>query len=51
MTSDTQKFSLIVDKGNKGAFVHPPTNFHSWIKADGSTEFKPERNRYHLYVS
>ncbi|CAF0735959.1 unnamed protein product [Didymodactylos carnosus] len=27
------------------------TTFRNWIKRDGSTEFKPELNRYHLYVS
>ncbi|EDO32733.1 predicted protein [Nematostella vectensis] len=24
--------------------------FNSWIKADGSTDFPPEANRYHLYI-
>lgn len=34
----------------KGQFVRPSTTFRSWIKADGS-DFKPEADRYHLYVS
>jgi putative glutathione S-transferase len=32
-------------------FIRPPTTFRSWIRADGSTPFKPEAGRYHLYVS
>ena len=35
----------------KGAFVRPKTAFHSWIRADGSSEFEPQPGRYHLYVS
>ena len=34
-----------------GEFVRIPTTFRSWIKADGSTEYTPESDRYHLYVS
>ena len=34
-----------------GEFVRRPTTFRSWIRADGSGEFQPERGRYHLYVS
>jgi len=35
----------------KGRFVRKPTTFHQWIRRDGSSDFLPEENRYHLYVS
>lgn len=35
----------------KGRFVRPSTTFRNWITADGSSGFKAEANRYHLYVS
>lgn len=35
----------------QGRFVRPTTTFRNWITADGSTEFKAEADRYHLYVS
>ncbi|GAB4229167.1 MAG: glutathione S-transferase family protein [Elainellaceae cyanobacterium] len=35
----------------KGRFVRPSTTFRNWIRADGSNQFQPEPNRYHLYVS
>eukprot|EP00298_Acanthocystis_sp_HF-20_P012058 c19704_g1_i3.p1 GENE.c19704_g1_i3~~c19704_g1_i3.p1 ORF type:complete len:341 (-),score=79.72 c19704_g1_i3:52-1029(-) len=35
----------------KGEFIRVDSAFRNWIKADGSTEFKPESGRYHLYVS
>jgi len=38
-------------KSTKGEFVRKESAFRQWIKADGSTPFKPEENRYHLYVS
>jgi len=36
---------------DKGEFVRKETVFHSWIKSDGSSDFRPETDRYHLYVS
>ncbi|MDY6781077.1 MAG: glutathione S-transferase family protein [Cyanobacteriota bacterium] len=36
---------------SKGRFMRNPTTFRHWVKADGSSEFKPEAGRYHLYVS
>jgi len=39
------------ERSASGAFQRMSTQFHHWIKADGSTEFRPERDRYHLYVS
>jgi glutathionyl-hydroquinone reductase len=35
----------------KGRFVRPSTTFRNWITADGSSGFKAEADRYHLYVS
>ncbi|MBD2058850.1 glutathione S-transferase family protein [Oculatella sp. FACHB-28] len=35
----------------KGKFVRPSTTFRNWITADGSSGFKAEHARYHLYVS
>lgn len=36
---------------DKGEFVRKKTAFHAWIKSDGSSDFRPETDRYHLYVS
>ncbi|MEQ9669486.1 glutathione S-transferase family protein [Coleofasciculus sp. G2-EDA-02] len=35
----------------QGRFLRNPTKFHNWVSADGSTGFKAESGRYHLYVS
>ncbi|MEQ9551878.1 MAG: glutathione S-transferase family protein [Coleofasciculus sp. G3-WIS-01] len=35
----------------QGRFMRNPTKFHNWVSADGSTGFKAESGRYHLYVS
>ena len=35
----------------KGQFVRPSTTFHNSITADGSSGFKAENDRYHLYIS
>jgi putative glutathione S-transferase len=35
----------------KGTFERTKSQFRSWVKADGSTEFQPEAGRYHLYIS
>jgi len=34
-----------------GAFKRQEDAFRDWVKRDGSTAYKPERGRYHLYVS
>ncbi len=34
-----------------GRFVRRDTSFRHWLSADGSTGFKAEPGRYHLYVS
>ncbi|MEL7035800.1 MAG: glutathione S-transferase family protein [Cyanobacteria bacterium J06592_8] len=39
------------ERDQQGKFNRMPTQFRNWIKKDGSTPFKPEANRYHLYVS
>jgi glutathionyl-hydroquinone reductase len=36
---------------DQGRFVRPSTTFRNWITADGSSGFKAEADRYHLYVS
>ncbi|MBP2315807.1 glutathione S-transferase family protein [Azospirillum soli] len=38
-------------KSTGGAFVRPETQFRQWVKADGSTPYRPEAGRYHLFVS
>ncbi|WP_448188151.1 glutathione S-transferase family protein [Azospirillum sp. sgz301742] len=38
-------------KASGGAFVRPETQFRGWVRANGSTPFRPEPGRYHLYVS
>ncbi|XP_019862073.1 PREDICTED: uncharacterized protein LOC100641865, partial [Amphimedon queenslandica] len=35
----------------KGEFIRKPSSFRNWITADGSSGFKAEAGRYHLYVS
>ena len=34
-----------------GAFKRQEDAFRDWVKRDGSTGYKPARDRYHLYVS
>ncbi len=35
----------------KGAFIRKEAVFRNSVSADGSTEYKAEPNRYHLYIS
>lgn len=35
----------------KGHFERPPSVLRDWITANGSSGFKAEANRYHLYIS
>lgn len=35
----------------KGEFVRPTSGFRKWITADGSSGFKAEAGRYHLYLA
>ncbi|MGF1676673.1 MAG: glutathione S-transferase family protein [Rivularia sp. (in: cyanobacteria)] len=36
---------------SEGKFIRPSTTFRDWITADGSSGFKAEAGRYHLYIS
>ena len=38
-------------KSTGGRFVRKESQFRNWLSADGSSGFKAEPNRYHLYVS
>lgn len=44
--SDAQVIAL-----EKGRYVRQPSQFKSFVSPDGSTEYRAERGRYHLYVS
>lgn len=35
----------------EGEFVRYTSTFRHWVKRDGSSDFKPEAGRYHLYIS
>jgi putative glutathione S-transferase len=39
------------ERDAQGRFNRMPTQFHNWITADGSSGFKAEEGRYHLYVA
>jgi len=39
------------ERDTSGKFNRMPTKFRNWITADGSSDFNPEADRYHLYVS
>ncbi len=39
------------ERDSSGKFNRMPTQFHNWITANGSSGFKAEADRYHLYVS
>ena len=42
----------VVDQRDpSGRYERKVTHFRSWIRADGSTDFSPASDRYHLYVS
>jgi putative glutathione S-transferase len=36
---------------SEGEFVRYSSDFRNWVRDDGSTPFKPEAGRYHLYIS
>ncbi len=38
-------------KSTAGRFVRRESFFRDWVTADGSSGFKAEPNRYHLYIS
>ncbi|MEB3357370.1 MAG: glutathione S-transferase family protein [Synechococcales bacterium] len=39
------------ERDEQGQFKRMPTQFHQWVTADGSSGFKAEAGRYHLYIS
>ena len=39
------------EQSQKGDFKRQEDAFRDWVRRDGSTPYKPERDRYHLYVS
>lgn len=39
------------ERDNSGKFNRMPTRFRDWVTTDGSSGFKAEAGRYHLYVS
>src|SRR5688572_21480269 len=39
------------EQSKAGSFKRQEDAFRDWVKRDGSTRYKPERGRYHLYVS
>lgn len=43
--------TVISSVGKRGEFLRPDSIFRNWITADGSTGFKAEAGRYHIYVS
>lgn len=49
--SDNPVQGLSFSCSSKGEYLRPDSVFREWIKADGSTRFPPDTDRYHLYVS
>jgi putative glutathione S-transferase len=39
------------ERDDNGRFQRMPTVFHNWVTANGSSGFKAEPGRYHLYIS
>ena len=39
------------EQTKSGSFKRQEDAFREWVKRDGSSPYKPERGRYHLYVS
>ncbi|KAJ8027275.1 Glutathione S-transferase omega-like 2 [Holothuria leucospilota] len=48
-TNNSQSWTSSIS--NKGEFKRRESAFRNWITADGSSGFKAEKDRYHLYVS
>jgi putative glutathione S-transferase len=40
-----------IERNEQGQFQRMSTQFHHWITADGSSGFKAEAGRFHLYIS
>jgi len=39
------------EQSNAGEFKRQPDEFRDWVRRDGSTPYRPEPGRYHLYIS
>ena len=39
------------EQSNDGAFERQADEFRDWVRADGSSPYRPEAGRYHLYIS
>lgn len=51
LTSQVQPAQFSAEMDGRGAFVRQPNRFRDRVTADGSSGFKAEPGRYHLYVS
>jgi putative glutathione S-transferase len=51
MVEDNKARTALDEHSNKGAFVRTDSTFRNFINNDENNPFKPEPNRYHLYVS
>eukprot|EP00276_Gloeochaete_wittrockiana_P003576 CAMPEP_0184658952 /NCGR_PEP_ID=MMETSP0308-20130426/27478_1 /TAXON_ID=38269 /ORGANISM="Gloeochaete witrockiana, Strain SAG 46.84" /LENGTH=320 /DNA_ID=CAMNT_0027098327 /DNA_START=142 /DNA_END=1104 /DNA_ORIENTATION=- len=47
----TEHKTALVDTDASGKFLRKDSKFRSFVSADGSTGFKAEAGRYHLYIS
>lgn len=45
------KWHVNEPQSSNGHFKRKASSFRQWISADGSTDFKAEPHRYHLYIS
>src|SRR5437868_4553652 len=51
MVLGRMKAQFPTEQSDAGEFQRQPDEFREWIRRDGSTAFKPEANRYHIYIS
>lgn len=51
LTSQVQPAQFSAEMDGRGSFVRQPNRFRDRVTADGSSGFKAEPGRYHLYVS
>ncbi|XP_028405035.1 uncharacterized protein LOC114527545 [Dendronephthya gigantea] len=51
MSTESKDKHYQASTNTKGEFVRKSSQFHDEVTADGSSGFKAEANRYHLYVS
>ncbi len=50
-TTESVPSSLAREAATDGRFVCQESRFRRWVTADGSSGFRAEPGRYHLYVS